>query len=229
MWHLEEDYRVYCTLVQGKDLAILWDTGQGKQDLAAYLAERVKTPYLVCNSHGHADHIGGNFRFPSVYAHPADWPLLEAHARMTGRDWQTEPLEAGMSLDLGGRLVKVISLAGHTRGSVGLLLEDEGLLLAGDGLNPTLLMLGPEAASFAQLRTTLEEVETLPFDRYLASHAPRPLPKRQVGLHLLHLDHLRWEDPSHPGPYGLRVGRSLYKEKGGRSVILFDRALLKRE
>ncbi len=229
VWHLEEDYRVYCTLVQGKDRAILWDTGQGKQDLAAYLAERIKTPYLVCNSHGHADHIGGNFRFPRVYAHPADWPLLEAHARMTGRDWQAEPLEAGMSVDLGGRLVKVISLAGHTRGSVGLLLEDDGLLLAGDGLNPTLLMLGPEAASFAQLRTTLEEVETLPFDRYLASHAPRPLPKRQVGLHLRHLDHLRWEDPSHPGPYGPRVGRSLYKEKGGRSVILFDRVLLERE
>ena len=42
VWHLEEDYRVYCTLVQGKDQAILWDTGQGKQDLAAYLAERVQ-------------------------------------------------------------------------------------------------------------------------------------------------------------------------------------------
>ena len=143
MWHLEEDYRVYCTLVQGKDLAVLWDTGQGKQDLAAYLAERVRTPYLVCNSHGHADHIGGNFRFSGVYAHPADWPLLEAHARMTGRDWHAAPLEAGMSADLGGRRVKVVSLAGHTRGSVGLLLEDEGLLLAGDGLNPTLLMLAP--------------------------------------------------------------------------------------
>ena len=93
-------------MVQGKDLAILWDTGQGKQDLAAYLAERVRTPYLVCNSHGHADHIGGNFRFSGVYAHPADWPLLEAHARMTGRDWHAAPLEAGMSADLGGRRSK---------------------------------------------------------------------------------------------------------------------------
>lgn len=229
VWHLEEDYRVYCTLVQGKDLAILWDTGQGKRDLAAYLAERVRTPYLVCNSHGHADHIGGNFRFSGVYAHPADWPLLEAHARMTGRDWHAAPLEAGMSADLGGRRVKVVSLAGHTRGSVGLLLEDEGLLLAGDGLNPTLLMLGPEAASFAQLRTTLEAVEQLPFERYLASHAPRPIAKAQVGVHLRHLDQIRWEEPSHPGPYGPRVGRSLYKEKGGRSVILFDRGLLERE
>lgn len=80
MWHLEEDYRVYCTLVQGKDLAILWDTGQGKQDLAAYLAERVRTPYLVCNSHGHADHIGGTSAFP------ASMPT-----RRTGRCWKPTP------------------------------------------------------------------------------------------------------------------------------------------
>lgn len=126
-----------------------------------------------------------------------------------------------MSADLGGRRVKVVSLAGHTRGSVGLLLEDEGLLLAGDGLNPTLLMLGPESATFAQLRTTLEAVEQLPFERYLASHAPRPIAKAQVGVHLRHLDQIRWEEPSHPGPYGPRVGRSLYKEKGGaRSFCL---------
>ena len=35
--HIEEDYRDYCTLVQGKTLAILWDTGQGKRDLRAFL------------------------------------------------------------------------------------------------------------------------------------------------------------------------------------------------
>ncbi len=80
IWHWEEDYRVYCTLVQGERLAILWDTGQGKQDLSAWVAAQVSTPCIVCNSHGHSDHIGGNFRFPLVYAHPADWPLLAAQA-----------------------------------------------------------------------------------------------------------------------------------------------------
>lgn len=59
-------------------LAILWDTGQGKQDLAAYVAQRVSTPCLVFNSHGHSDHVGGNFRFPVAYVHPLDWPLLAA-------------------------------------------------------------------------------------------------------------------------------------------------------
>ena len=95
IWHWEEDYRVYCTLVQGERLAILWDTGQGKQDLSAWVAAQVSTPCIVCNSHGHSDHIGGNFRFPLVYAHPADWPLLAAQARLTGRDWSARPLEPG--------------------------------------------------------------------------------------------------------------------------------------
>ena len=203
VWHLEEDYRCYCTLVLGTERALLWDTGQGKQDLAAYVASVTSLPCLVLCSHGHSDHIGGNFRFPQVYAHPADWPLLEAQARLTGRPWSARP-----------------------RGSVGLLLEGEDLLLAGDALNPTLLMLGPEAASFAQLRWTLEEVAGLPFAQYLSSHAPGPLPKRQAALHLAHLDCLHTQPPSHPGPYGPRVMRSTYKEGGGRSVILFDRGLL---
>lgn len=226
VWHFEEGYRVYCTLLQGRDLAILWDTGQGKQDLAAYVAQRVSTPCLVFNSHGHSDHVGGNFRFPVAYVHPLDWPLLAAQARMTGQGCELEPLAVGETFDLGGLTAKVISLAGHTRGSVGLLLEKERLLLAGDGLNPTLLLLGGEAAPIGQLRQTLEAAEQLPFDRYLSSHSPGPLPKKQVGLHLRHLNCLRTEPPSHPGPYGPRVCRSLYKEAGGRSVILFDRGLV---
>ena len=199
VWHLEEDYRVYCTLVLGATAALLWDTGQGRQDLAAAVAARTALPCLVCCSHGHSDHVGGAFRFPQVWLHPADWPLLEAQARMTGRPCSARPLSPGQRFPLGGRTAQVVPLAGHTQGSVGLLLEGEGLLLAGDALNPTLLLLGPEAA---------------------------PLPKAQAALHLHHLDHLHTEDPSHPGPYGPRVVRSTYREGGRRSVILLDRGLL---
>ena len=98
VWHLEEDYRVYCTLVQGKTLALLWDTGQGRTDLAASVAQQVSTPCLVLNSHGHSDHIGGNFRFPQVYAHRADWPLLAAYARLTGRENPGLPAGTGAVL-----------------------------------------------------------------------------------------------------------------------------------
>ena len=112
---------------------------------------------------------------------------------------------------------------------MGLLLAGEGLLLAGDGLNQTLLLLGAEAAPLSQLRQTLEAVLRLPFAHYLSSHAPHPLPKAQVAVHLHHLDRLRLEDPSRPGPYGPRVCRSQYREQGSRSVLLIDRGLVGEE
>ncbi|MFR2155693.1 MAG: MBL fold metallo-hydrolase [Evtepia gabavorous] len=223
IWHWEEDYRVYCTLVQGERLAILWDTGQGKQDLSAWVAAQVSTPCIVCNSHGHSDHIGGNFRFPLVYAHPADWPLLAAQARLTGRDWSARPLEPGSGLIWGTGGAGGLS-GGAYQGVPWVCFWRERLLLAGDALNPTLLMLGPEAGSFSQLRRTLAAAEAMPFDRYLASHTPGPLRKKQVGLHLRHLDHLQQAPSARPGPYGSGVCRSQHREAGGRSVIFFDQS-----
>ena len=226
--HFEEDYRVYCTLVRGKKTAVLWDTGQGKMDLRDWMDSRVATPYQVMNSHGHADHIGGNRRFDRVYAPPEDRDLLEAYAHLTTGgpvSYEVLPLEPGQVYDLGGVHGRVVSLTGHTRGSVGLLLEERRLLLAGDGLNPTLLLLGQEAAPLSRLRKTLEEVLDLPFDRYLSSHSPMPLPKAQAEAHLHHLDRLRLEPPSHPGPYGPKVCRSQYREGRSRSVFWVDRRL----
>ena len=81
------------------------------------------------------------------------------------------------------------------------------------------------AAPLSQLRQTLEAVLRLPFAHYLSSHAPHPLPKAQVAVHLHHLDRLRLEDPSRPGPYAPRVCRSQYREQGRRSVLLIDRGL----
>ena len=228
IWHGEEDYRVYCTLVQGTRRSILWDTGQGKQDLNQWVrAHGGGTEVLVLNSHGHTDHIGGNHRFSAVRANRADWPLIQAHARLTGGGLPAfclEDLEPGQTFDLGGYHVRVVSMAGHTRGSVGLLVVEARLLLAGDGLNATLLLLGEESASFAVLQRTLSAVKTLPFDRYLTSHAPCPLGREQVEVHLRHLKHLRRECPTlSGGPYGPDVCRSVWKEPAGRSVFYFER------
>lgn len=226
--HFEEDYRVYCTLVRGQNRSLLWDTGQGKMDLEDWMRTRTQGPYLVLNSHGHADHIGGNARFGRVYAPPEDRFLLEAYSRLVHSGpppYDILPLEAGQVFDLGGDTARVVCLAGHTWGSVGLLLEKRRLLLAGDGLNPTLLLLGEEAAPLSRLRRTLEEVLDLPFDTYLSSHAPQALPKVQAQVHLEHLDQLRLEPPSHPGPYGPRVSRSQYRAHGRRSVLWVDRRL----
>ncbi|MBR5534925.1 MAG: hypothetical protein IKU62_08785, partial [Ruminiclostridium sp.] len=103
---------------------------------------------------------------------------------------------------------------------------EEGILLAGDGLNPTLLMLGRESAPVSVLKETLRSVQDLPFDKFLASHYPTLQDKKIAQVHLNHLDCLRTEPPSRPGPYGPRICRSIHKEGSVRSVIHIDRGLL---
>lgn len=228
IWHIEESYRDHCTLVCGTDRAILWDTGQGRGDLSAFAASQTTRPLTVCLSHGHDDHTGGRAAFERVLIDPADRWMLAAQDARTGGAARQEigELLPGQRFDLGCRHATVVDLAGHTRGSVGLLLEEDRLLLAGDALGPTLLMLGAECAPLDVLRRTLERTLALPFDRFLASHSPRPLPKELAAVHLRHLDHLHTEPPSHPGPYGPDLRRSEHKEHGLRSVLYLHRSLL---
>ena len=124
--HLEESYRVYCPLVQGAALSVLADTGLGKTNLRPYAEAKISAPYIVVNTHGHADHVGGNRFFDCAFLAEADWPLAGPDA---GR---LSALVPGTVFDLGDDSARIVSLAGHTLGSCGILLERRRLLLADD-------------------------------------------------------------------------------------------------
>lgn len=183
--HVEESYRVYCTLVIGVKRAILWDTGLGKQDLRP-LAESHAPETLVLCSHGHYDHVGGIARFPAVYLSPEDCPMLDE-----GVPCKVLPLYPGQKFDLGGISAETVPLRGHTRGSLGLLIPEERLLLAGDALNTRLVI---SLRALGDLRETLLAALELPFETYLTSHAPTELTKKQIVAHLRHLRELRLEN-----------------------------------
>ncbi len=221
--HIETDYRVYCTLVTGPSLAILWDTGTGKRDLRAYLEGAFSTPLLVLNSHGHFDHVGGNHQFPQAWLAREDWPLLPEPSPCRLKD-----LSPGMTFDLGDETAECVSLSGHTRGSRGLLLRKQGLLLAGDALDLRLQLLGEEAAPPEVLQETLLQTAALPFDRFLASHAPRPLPKAQVYAHLRHAEALEPSRFQALRQAGLPVWRSEWRGEEGRSAFVLGEPLAKR-
>ena len=217
--HIEEDYRVYCTLVAGESSALLWDTGMGKRDLRAFAEEKLSVPYKVLNSHGHADHTGGNGRFAEVWLAREDWPLLASTP-----DYALKDLPVGCRFDLGGLTAECVSLAGHTRGSRGLLLRERRLLLAGDALNPRLQLLDDDENSLDMFCETLRGALTLPFDTYLTSHAPDPLPRDQAEAHLRHLEAL---DPGALRPLtlvGQPVWRAEWRQGPRRSVFLLGEA-----
>src|SRR5262245_49679531 len=53
-------------LIEGRDRAVLFDTGLGIGDIKAVVDQLTSLPVLVVNSHEHFDHIGGDRQFADV-------------------------------------------------------------------------------------------------------------------------------------------------------------------
>lgn len=124
-WAIEME-KVRAFLVAGDTSALLIDTGAGGVNLRAAVCECAALPLRVVNTHSHYDHISGNRDFPMQFAHPLELSaLLQAGFR-------PNPVGDGAGFDLGGRILQVVGLPGHSPGSIGLWDAEAGLLFAGD-------------------------------------------------------------------------------------------------
>ncbi|MEZ5292749.1 MAG: MBL fold metallo-hydrolase [Vicinamibacterales bacterium] len=159
-------------LIEGRDRAILFDTGLGIGDIKAVVDQLTSLPVLVVNSHEHFDHIGGDRQFDEVAVADSSaalarlargtgslageitaetvWkPLPPGFDRTTYRTPPIHPtrrLRDGERLDLGGRTLEVLLTPGHTPGSLSLLDRERRLLFTGDTLYPAeLYAYAPEA------------------------------------------------------------------------------------
>lgn len=158
VWFISEG-NVYMYLIEGEERALLIDTGWGFANLPAFIASITTLPLVVINTHGHPDHAGGNYRFNKVLIHEKDVPLAEIK---TGKECRVEELNrfiskplpkefskdswinsgvgnlvsfnSSFSLDLGGRLIDILELPGHTPGSICLYDRSEKLLFTGDSI-----------------------------------------------------------------------------------------------
>jgi glyoxylase-like metal-dependent hydrolase (beta-lactamase superfamily II) len=77
IYQLQNSVGNCATLVLGREKALLFDTMTGLGDLKAQVRELTDLPLTVVNSHGHFDHVGGNWQFECVYLSRIDWPLME--------------------------------------------------------------------------------------------------------------------------------------------------------
>ena len=155
VWVIVENNTVNIYLVEGKDSALIIDTGYGIGDLKAYIRTLTKLPLILVNTHGHGDHVGNDPQFPKVYAHPDDFYLINASFDKERRkkailsrakdqkytDKELEemanitppaliPVKEGYVFDLGDRKLEVIEVPGHTHGSICLLDTENKILFA---------------------------------------------------------------------------------------------------
>ncbi|QYX57856.1 MBL fold metallo-hydrolase [Roseovarius sp. SCSIO 43702] len=139
-------------LVEGRDAALLFDTGSFMADIVPTVAALTDRPLTVLPSHMHYDHLGNVHRFDRV--HLPDLPVLRA-CEVAGHVTPTEPLFLGAHenrsaptfpvarwrpigdvLDLGGVALHLLHTPGHSPDSVSLWWPEAGILLAADFLYP---------------------------------------------------------------------------------------------
>jgi glyoxylase-like metal-dependent hydrolase (beta-lactamase superfamily II) len=146
-------------LILGAERALMFDTGMGLVPLRPVVEQLTMLPVEVLNSHTHFDHVGGNAEFERVLAMDTAYTRANArgfaHAEVAGEvepgafcrgaprgldpsTYRTRPWSAsrtvadGEKLDLGGRVLEVLSVPGHTPDAIALLDQARGLLWTGD-------------------------------------------------------------------------------------------------
>jgi len=208
-WAIDDHGCDIMYLISGGKKCLLVDTGWGISDLPKLIYSLSPLPLIVVNSHGHPDHSYGNSLFKGVYIHEADRsfiskpPDADARRRIIRNAlpqslpdnfhmdrWASTvppliPIEDGHVFDLGERRLQIMSIPGHTPGSVCLLDSVNRLLFTGDTIqNPTWLHL-EESLPLSQFHENLKRLRSRmdDFDYFLPGHSDLqalPLPKENI-------------------------------------------------
>ena len=171
-WRIE-DGMVRAYLLAGTERALLIDTGMTLKNAREIAEGLTDLPVSLLNTHGDPDHIAGNGAFPEVYMHPAEEPNYRAFHG----PGEIVPVEAGDLLELGGRVLEVIELPGHTPGSIALLDRYRRVLISGDSIQDGgIFMFGPGR----DLRAYLKSLRALQkrsgeFDAIWPAHGSFPV------------------------------------------------------
>ncbi len=186
VWLLDDNHAATCYVVAGAKQAAVIDTSLGMSNIRAVTEALTPLPLICINTHGHGDHMGGNWAFDKAYMNLADLPLAEEsinHPEMQAAMKQFgikfppfENIEDGQVFDLGGVELEAIHFPGHTAGEIVLLDRKDRILFAGDGMVQHLWLQLEESLP---VRTQIESMERLlplrdQFDTILHGHCQAP-------------------------------------------------------
>lgn len=176
------DYeKPFIFLFFGKDKALLMDTGSRNGNLAPALQrtvknwlarnERASIPLLVLHTHEHGDHIASDAEVQALNDPAMPVTFVPAELEATKRFWGIEhwPTDIG-HVDLGGRVIDMIPIPGHSAVSVALYDRNTAILLASDSLYPGRLYVGDFPAFQASTERMIHFTEGKPVAHILGNH-----------------------------------------------------------
>ena len=140
-------------VIDGDDKCLVLDTGFVPADvheMAEALLEQEgrtlassgeKKPVILANTHADGDHTGGNCSFDAFYMTQEDYDIKDLKNQCP--DSRLIPVNDGDEIELGNRLVRFITIPGHTYGSAALLDVTNRILFSGDTVQTgTIFMFG---------------------------------------------------------------------------------------
>ena len=218
VWQFTEEDKFCSYLVLGSERGLLIDTGIGSGRLWEEAEKHTDLPYDVVLTHSHFDHAGCAGHYDVVFCHVNE--LLETRAAIGKMPYA---VAEGFRFDLGGRLLTVVELFGHTKGSIGLLDAGNRLLFTGDMLGDRPVhMTSPDAdlrayvASMDRLLGMREQVDTC-----FGAHSVGPIPLETAGK-LKKCAQTILNGEAHPQPCVLFNGRpGLLAQADGAGMLLW--------
>ena len=186
--HITDEMGVCFTLIQGRERAVLFDTGYGTEDVCAFVRTITEKPLKVLLSHGHHDHILGSRWFEKAFLCMEDMEEFSQRISLCQRqqvagqakqkgikipdDYLKAPIRnpipvrflegsgvfESVSDDLGGLSIRVIHVPGHTPGSIVIYVPESGLLMTGDNWNPCTWMWFQTSLSAVKWRDNMKQL-----------------------------------------------------------------------
>ena len=175
-WRIEED-GVRSFLFEGRDRAMLVDTGFGTLPMKDIVKALTDRPVFVVNTHTDGDHTGCNKDFEPVYMHPSEMDYYKARLPKGCRPEAVRPLWEGEVIDLGFWKFEVILTPGHTPGSIMLLEREKRMLISGDTIQTGDIFLFGPGRNIPAFLVTLEKMIGMSdaFDTIWPSHSTCPV------------------------------------------------------
>jgi glyoxylase-like metal-dependent hydrolase (beta-lactamase superfamily II) len=238
VWVVETFDMTTMYIVEGKDKAMLIDTGTKCEGLDEIVRKITQKPLYVVLTHNHGDHSGNVNYFDEVYLHPLDTTVI-AKPYKGKYHWMKE----GDVFDLGGRKLEVFLMPGHTPGSIVLLDKTIHACYAGDafGSGEVWMQLRPHVPmkTYHESCVRMEKImREQNISKLYVGHYPY-LKKALDLQYLLDMKSLAKQlfegDTSGSKPYQYSSGRSLRPDekpasiKKGEAVIVYDSELLNQD
>lgn len=176
-----QDENVRFFILTGAEKALIIDSGISGLDVQQIAREVTDLPLMLLNTHADPDHIAGNGAFAEVYMHPSEAIVFHNMHHGTG---MIKPVYEGTKIDLGGRVLEILHVPGHTPGSITVLDIAARCLFGGDPVqeNGEIYMFGMHRDLEAYILGLQHlQVQAERFDAIYPSHADMPVSKEMIG------------------------------------------------